>query len=306
MALVVASLTSSAAPQPGHSRPRPLSVFSLAIGQPAHRQVGQQHRTADRPLRLFRVAVVERADLVLHVAQVDDDEVTVQPWRVRQLALGGNQAGLDDRRNRPRPAVDRHRAADHQPGRRRRAGRGITGPGGVEGKDVGAVVLAQPAAAAGVEQHVPFVPAAAFVAILQPAHQREGQALVAAGSPQLQRAVVVEELGADPDALQRVAVAHQRAAAEAADGAGGRRRRELDRRAAVGARRAVGALRGGGHEAEATRASSAARPSWPRTRPRSGCPCPSVRPAFPAWPSPRRASGPPGRQQPRPPRLRRG
>src|SRR6185295_13838426 len=113
------------------------------------------------------------------------------------------------------------------------------------GEDVAAVVLAQPAAAAVVEERVPLVPGAVGVPVLQPADERERRALVASRGAELQRGVVVEQLGALADAAQRVAVAHDGAAAEAADGESRCGRAELDRRAAVRARRAVAALRAG-------------------------------------------------------------
>jgi hypothetical protein len=136
-------------------------------------------------------------------------------------------------RGRPRPRPRRGR-------RRARAGRRCSlssagasaGSGDVEGEDVGAVVLAQPAAAAVVEQRMPLVPGAAFVAVLQPADQGEGTpwcvprrpAAAASGRRTARRWC---------RCAQRLAVAHQRAAAEAADRTGRRGRGELDRRAAV-------------------------------------------------------------------------
>jgi hypothetical protein len=74
------------------------------------------------------------------------------------------------------------------------------------------------------QQGVPLGPAALAALVLQPADQREALAVDAAGRAQLQRAVVVEELGHLADALQHLAAAHHRAVAIAADGVRGLRR----------------------------------------------------------------------------------
>jgi len=173
---------------------------------------------------LLGVAVVERADLVLHVAQVDDDELAIQLRWLRQFALGCDQMGLDHRGHGPGAAIDLAGAPDPQARGCSGIGRGVGRPLGVEGEDVGAVVLAQPAAAAAVEERMPLVPGAAFGAVLQPAHQRKGQALVAAGRPQLQRlwssnssALVPMRLSASPSRTRVLRQKPQTALADAAD-----------------------------------------------------------------------------------------
>src|SRR5439155_96839 len=108
---------------------------------------------------------------------------------------------------------------------------------------IAAVVFAQPPRLAVLEQRVPLVPRAFGVAVLEPADEREGGALILARRTELQGRVVVKQLGALADLAQRLAVADDRALAEAADRERRRGRPELDRRAAVRTRRAVGALR---------------------------------------------------------------
>src|ERR1035438_1450807 len=90
---------------------------------------------------------------------------------------------------------------------------------------------------------MPLVPGACGIAVLEPADEGEIRALVLAGGAELQGGMVVEYLGALADLAQRVAGAHDRRMAEAADGERRRRRAELDRRAAVRAGGPVGALR---------------------------------------------------------------
>ena len=116
---------------------------------------------------------------------------------------------------------------------------------------------------AGVEQCMPLVPGAVGIAVLQAPDQGERRALKAPACAELQRRMVVEQLGALADLAQRIAVADDRAAAEAADRKRRRRRAELDRSAAVRTGGAVGALgrRVGGNGAVQRRGRSKRRPS---------------------------------------------
>ena len=255
---------------------------AAVLAQARQRQLGELQATADVPARRPAVdgrAVVDAGDLASRIAQLGDDIGALQRRHERQLALGGPQLRGGDAGDRPALAGEHLLGPDAQRLGRRQ---GLRWRRRLEAEDVAAVVLAEPAGAwcgvgrvGAVEQRMPFVPAAARVAHLQPADQRERRALPAPGGAELQRAVVVEQLGALADAPQRVALAQQRAAAVAADRQRRRGRAELDRRAAVGAGGAVGALgRGFGGQGSAVRvgaglhltpASSAARPFSPRT-----------------------------------------
>ena len=211
-------------------------LLARAVAQATQRQIGQPHPAPDRPARLRGVAVVERADLVAAVAQVGDQEAAGERRRPGQFALRGLHRRGRDRGDVPGEALDLGTLAGEERGRLRDA----VLQRRLEGEDVGAVVLGQPAAAAVGEERVPLVPAAIGIGQLQAAEQREGLALEDAAGAELQRRVVVEQLGALADAAQRVALAHQRRAAEAAHRAGRRGRAELDRAAAVRTRGPVG------------------------------------------------------------------
>src|SRR6187431_2746607 len=89
---------------------------------------------------------------------------------------------------------------------------------------------------------MPFVPGAVGIAVLEPPDQRERRTLEAPAGTELQRRMVVEQLGALADLAQRSTFTDDRAAAEAADRERRRRRAELDRCAAVRTGGAVGAL----------------------------------------------------------------
>ena len=216
------------------------------------------HRAADRPRRPRRIGVVERADLAARVAQVGDDEAALSRFgRRRQLALRRRSASRrDDRARRVQLcAVDGERRAGAQfsggGSRRRAAARRRRRRSGRCPR------TASPTSAlrAAVEQRVPFVPGAVGVAVLQPADEREGRALVVAGGAELQRRVVVEQLGALADLAQLRRRRARRCAAEAAD-------RER-RRAPSGtrpARRSSGRRRG----------RRAAGSEWPRRRAKRG------------------------------------
>ena len=198
-------------------------------------QVGQLHTAPDRPHRRAVLHEFEAAHLALGVAQLDD---AARLGHTGQFALGRAQGGLHDGSHLPALARQRQRGADL---RFRRRG---LGERRFEAEDELAVVFTEPAhalALAGVEEQMPLVPVAQLRAALHAAHHGKALAHPAAGGAELQRRVVVEDLGALADAGEGVAVAQQRAAAEAADGAGRGRRSELDRRAAVGAGGAVGA-----------------------------------------------------------------
>ncbi len=217
----------------------------------------------------------QRADLVLRIAQFGDEELPSQRRQPRQFALGGGQRRARQRGDGPGgPGEGKLLAQPQGRGLRRRLARV-----GLEGHDEAAVVLRQPAALAAVEQRMPFVPTALGIAQLQPPDDGEGVAREAPGGAQLQRRVVLDQLGRSADLAQRLALAQQRAAAEAADGAGRCGRGELDRRAAVGAQRLPAALRGCQRPRPAVirPASSAARSSSRRIPRRSGCPWSSGR-----------------------------
>ena len=259
-----------------------LQRFLGRFGEAGHRELADRDRSADRPARscgfvgAAHVAVIERADLAARVAQVADDEAAVELRWDRQFALRCEQLRGRDRRDRPRLPRNHHLRARLQARRARR----IACEWHIERDHVATVVFAQPArfltTGAAIEQRMPLVPGALGVFVLQPADQREGRTLVGAGGAELQRRVVVEQLGTLADFSQRVALAHDRALAKTADGESRRCRSKLDRRAAVRARRAVDALRrGNGSQATKLRkgkkwprpASSAAPPSSCRTRP---------------------------------------
>src|SRR6187431_2808434 len=119
---------------------------------------------------------------------------------------------------------------------------------------------------------MPFVPGAVGIAVLEPPDQRERRTLEAPAGTELQRRMVVEQLGALADLAQRSTFTDDRAAAEAADRERRCRRAELDRSAAVRTGGAVGALGrrvGGQRSGSASEAGSelASDPAEPQPRP---------------------------------------
>ena len=293
------------------------AVFGGRFGfQAGQGQLGQLHGAP--ALGLGRVGgVIDGQHFAVGAAQLHHLRRPLQRGAVGQLALG---------RHHLHAQVGSHAvrlAAQHGVGAHRELPRGGQGLRHIyrAREDVGAVVFAQRAGAAARQQSRPFGPAAGVAQVLNAADQGERLSAAiqrdAACSADLQRAVVVEQLGHAAHALQRFAAAHHHAVAVGAHGVGGLRALKDHRRAAAWAGRAVDALGGGVSHArcvfrdcglQAFRAASAlptsagsyqnhsfrpafsaARPSWRRTLPASGCPWSSARPAFPAWPSRPRA-----------------
>eukprot|EP00042_Codosiga_hollandica_P011730 m.26451 g.26451 ORF g.26451 m.26451 type:complete len:401 (+) comp38590_c0_seq1:546-1748(+) len=238
----------------------------LALGRGAQAlqgQVRELHGPADRPDRRAVLAVFQRADLALGVAQLDD---AARSRHARQLAFGRTQGGLHDGCHLPALAGQRERQADARGfGRCVRKRR-------FQAEDELAVVLAEPGDAwgvtAGIEQQMPLVPVAQFGAALHATDDGKALAHPAAARAELQRGIVLKDLGALADAGERVAVTQQRAAAKAADGARRRGARELDGRAAIRACRPPAAL------GLFSQASSGGPLFWRRIPRRSGCPWP--------------------------------
>ena len=229
-------------------------VARTGVAQAGECERGQLQAAADAPARrpaipvraliaafaaLQAGAVVDARHLVAGIAQLGDAVFALQIGHARQFAFGRADARGGDARHRPGLAIDEVLRTDAQ----RLGGRHVGGRRRVEADDVAAVVLTQPAGLAGLEQRVPFVPAAALVAPLQPPDQRKAGALPAPARAELQGAVVVEQFGALADAAQRLAFTQQGAAAKTAHRERRRGRAELDRGAAVRAGGAVGALR---------------------------------------------------------------
>src|SRR5690606_12375221 len=107
------------------------------------------------------------------------------------------------------------------------------------GQHEAAPVLLQPGPGPIVEEQMPGVPGATSPAVLQAADDHQLPALPVPARLQLQGAVVVEQLRHAPEPGEAGAVAHQGAATETADGGGGLRTLEGDRRPAAGAGRAM-------------------------------------------------------------------
>ena len=240
MLLLEASATSTCAPHCGQANWRAVSSLVLSSRKPASMQLVEQHRAAACQ-RGGLAGVVDAQHFAIGAAQFHDREGLSQRGKLGQLALGRDQRDLLVGGDAEGLAVDRRGRADTK--LRGRRNRRAAWPPAARTHRRRCPRPARPREPS-VEQRVPFGPGAAGAAVLQAAHQGEGLVLPAAAGQQLQRAVVVEQLGHLADARQRVAVAHDRAAAKAAHRMGGLRAAEFDRRAAAGAGRAVEALGG--------------------------------------------------------------
>ena len=247
-----------------------LLVFGGLVFQALQVQVFQQHGAPALDVRRV-LGVGDAEHLAAAAAQLHQVKRLAQRWQLRQLALGGNQLRLAAEGHAVGLAVD---GGGHADAKARRFGQIAPGRAGA-GEDVAAVVLAQAGDAAVGQKGRPFRPDAGLGFVLQAPDQREGLLLAverdAPAGHELQRAVVVEQLGHLADAREHVAVAHHGALAVAADGVGGLRAFEFHRRATAGAGRTVKALGGrgrrwrggiGGHRG----LKRAARPGWARFR----------------------------------------
>ena len=238
------------------------------VGQP---QVIELRGIADEDERR-RFAVVDRHEAVV-AAQVSRTHVVTRLDLERQFARPADAARRLQVGHEEDPAGDRHRHFGFQCLERREIGIDRH----QRADDVLAAGLRQPGAALVIKQDVPFVPQPGVVLELDAADDGKVAATKAPLAADLDARRVVHQLGHAAEVLQRLAVTQQRAVAELADRVQRRRRAEADRCAAGRALRGFHGQPVGRRTRRVKPACRAARPSWRRTRPARGCPCPPVR-----------------------------
>ena len=177
-----------------------------------------------------RFAVIDRRERAPVGPQVDEDAFPAGADLERQLALPGDDVRALDVADLVRLTVELDLAAGLERLERRELARAAQ-----KREEVGPHRVRQPAGALIVEEAVPLVPGTRCVAVLDPADQREVDALVAALGAELEGRRLLDELRHLADVLEVRPLLDEGRAAELADRDDRRGAPEPDRCAAGGA-----------------------------------------------------------------------